>query len=55
MKYNSHGGFLSYLQDTTAHRAHLTAIFCPVLVCPQKAILGIKFLAYFCSPLVKLA
>ena len=52
-KLKSHGGFLSYLQDRTANPANLAAIFCPALVCPQKAIVGIKFLAYFCSPLVK--
>jgi len=46
MKYNSHGGFLSYLQDTTAHRAHLTAIFCPGLVCFQKAIVKAEFLKF---------
>jgi hypothetical protein len=47
----SHGGFLSYLQDRKANTANLAAIFCPTLVCPEKAIVGIKFLAYFCSPL----
>ena len=52
-KLKSHGGFLTYLQDRTANPANLAAIFCPALVCPQKDILGIKFLAYFCSPLVK--
>ena len=52
-KLKSHGGFLSYLQDRTANSAYLAAIFCPALVCPQKAIVGIKFLAYFCSPYVK--
>ena len=36
-----------------ANPANLTAIFCLVLVCPQKAIVGIKFLAYFYSPLFK--
>jgi hypothetical protein len=33
----SHDGFLRYLQDRTANIAHLAAIFCPILVCPQKA------------------
>ena len=52
-KLKSHGCFLSYLQDRTANPANLAAIFCPALVCPQKTIVGIKFLAYLCSPLVK--
>ena len=52
-KLKYHGGFLSYLQGRTANPANLAAIFCPALVCPQKVILGIKFLANFCSPLVK--
>ena len=46
-KLKSHGGFLSYLQDRTTNPANMAAIFCPALVCPQKAIVGIKFLAYF--------
>ena len=33
----------------TANLANLAAIFCPAFFCPQKAIMGIKFLAYFCS------
>ena len=36
-KLNSHDGFLSYLQNSTANSAHLAAHFCPALVCPQKA------------------
>ena len=40
---------LIYLQDRTANPANLAAIFCPALVCPQKAIVGIRFLAYFYS------
>ena len=52
-KLKSHGGFLSYLIDRTANPAILAAIFCPSLVWPQKAIVAINFLAYFCSPLVK--
>ena len=36
MKLNSHDGFLSYLQNSTANSAHLAAHFCPALVCPQK-------------------
>ena len=52
-KLKSHGGLLSYLQDRTANLANLAAIFCPALVCPQTAIVGIKVLAYFCSPFVK--
>ena len=35
------------MQDRTAYPAHPVAIFCPVLVCPQKAIMTIKFVAYF--------
>ena len=45
-KFKFHDGFLSYLQDRTANSAYLAAIFCPVLVCPQKSIVGIKFLAH---------
>ena len=52
-KLESHSGFLSYLQDRTANSANPAATFCPALVCPQKAFTGIKFLAYFCSLLVK--
>ena len=52
-KFKSQGGFMSHLQDRTANPANLAAIFCPALVCPQKAIMGIEILAYFCSPLVK--
>lgn len=29
--------------------AHSTALFCPVLVCPQKANVGFQILAYFSS------
>ena len=54
-KLKSHGGILNYLQDRTANLSNLAVIFCPALVCPQKAIVGIKFCAYFCSPLVKWA
>jgi hypothetical protein len=32
---------------------HLATIVCPVLVCPQKAIVRIKFLTYFLNPLIK--
>jgi hypothetical protein len=52
-KLNSHDGFLSYLQNSTANSAHLTAHFCPVLVCPQKATVKIQFLPYFWNPLIK--
>jgi hypothetical protein len=52
-KLKSHGGFLRYLQDRIANPANLAAIFCPVLVCPQKAIVGIKCLENVCSSLVK--
>ena len=51
-KLKSYGGFLSYLQDRTANSANLAALVCPALACPQKAIVGIKFLAYFSSLLV---
>ena len=33
---------LSYLQDSKVNSAHLAALFCP-----QKAIVGVQFLAYF--------
>ena len=46
-KLNFHDGFLSYLLISTANSAHLAAHFCPALVCPQKAIVIIQFLAYF--------
>ena len=39
---NSHDGFLSYLQNSTANSAHLAAHFCPVLVCPPKATVRIQ-------------
>ena len=38
--------------ELPANNANLKAIVCSVLFCPQKAIMGIKSLAYFCSPLV---
>ena len=44
-KLKSHSGFLSYLQNRTANPVNLAAIFCPVLVCPQKATVGIKIFA----------
>ena len=50
---NSHDGFLSYLQNSTANSAHLAAHFCPALVCPQKATVRIQFLPYFWNPLIK--
>ena len=52
-KLNSHDGFLSYLQNSTANLAHLAAHFCPTLVCPQKATVRIQFLSYFWNPLIK--
>ena len=52
-KLNSHDGFLSYLQNSTANSAHLAAHFCPALVCPQKATVRIQFLPYFWNPLIK--
>ena len=53
-KLKCHSGFLSYLEDRTANPANLAAIICHVLICPKKAIVGIQFLVYFCSPLVKI-
>ena len=44
---NSHNGFLSYLQNSIVNSAHLSAHFCPALVCPQKAAVRIQFLPYF--------
>ena len=52
-KLNSHDGFLSYLQTSTANSVHLAAHFCPALVCPQKATVRIQFLPYFWNPLIK--
>ena len=52
-KLNSHDGFLSYLQNSTANSAHLAAHFCPALDCPQKATMRIQFLPYFWNPLIK--
>ena len=52
-KLSSHGGFLSYLPNSTANSAHLAAHFCPVLVCPQKATVRIQFLPCFWNPLIK--
>ena len=52
-KLNSHDGFWSYLQNSTANSAHLAAHFCPALVCPQKATVRIQFLSYFWNPLIK--
>ena len=42
-------GLLRYLKDSTANPAHLAALFCPVLVCPQQATMVNKFHAYFCN------
>ena len=47
---NSHNGFLSYLQNSTANSAHLAAHFCPALIFPQKATVRIQFLLYFWNP-----
>ena len=52
-KLKSRNGFLSYLQDRTANPANPAAIICSVLVCPQKAIVRIKFPAYLWNPLRK--
>ena len=45
-KFESHYGFFSYHQVDLAHP---TALFCPILVCPQKANMGFQILAYFSS------
>ena len=43
-----------FLQVKAANPAHLTTTFCPaVLVCLQKSVMGIKFLAYFGNLLIK--
>ena len=55
-KFNSHYGFLSYLQNSTANSAHLTAHFFPISVCPArplKATVRTQFLPYFWIPLIK--
>ena len=52
-KLNSHDGFLSYLQNSTANSAHLAAYFCTALVYPQKATVRIQFLPYFWNPFIK--
>ena len=36
-KFNSHDGFLSYLQNSTANSAHLAAHFCACLSLPSKS------------------
>jgi hypothetical protein len=35
------------LQDRTADPTHLAVVFCHMLVCPLKDIVGINYLAYF--------
>ena len=52
-KLNSHDGFLSCLQNSTANSAHLAAHLQPALVCPQKATVKIQFLPYFWNHLIK--
>ena len=52
-KLNSHDGFLSYLQNSTANSAHLAAHFCPALVSPQKVTVRIQFLPSFWNPPIK--
>ena len=52
-KLNSHDGFLSYLQNSTASSAHLVVLFSPALVSPQEATARIQFLPYFGNPLIK--
>ena len=52
-KSNSHDGFMSYLQSSTANSAHLAANFWPALVCPQKATVKFKFFPYFWNLLIK--
>ena len=46
-KLNSHDGFLGYMQKSTGNSAHLSAHFCPALVCPQKVTMRIQFLPFF--------
>ena len=41
------------IHNRTADSANLAVIFCPVLLCPQKAIVGIEILAHFWNPLIK--
>ena len=47
LKLKSQNGFIRYQQDKTANSAHPAALFCPVLVCPQKSIMGLQYLVYF--------
>ena len=44
---------ITWWQDSRANLAHLAAMFCPFLVGPQKAIMRIEFLPYFCNSLTK--
>ena len=43
-KLNSHDGFLSYLQNSTAKSAHLAAHFCPALVSNRENSISFIFL-----------
>ena len=49
-KMKSHNSFFFYLQDRTANLAHLAAIFCPVLVCPQNPPWELNFFHIFGNP-----
>ena len=48
-KLKSYDGSLRYLQDSTANPAHLSALFCPVLVRLQQATTVNKSKGYFCN------
>ena len=52
-KLKFHNVCFFYMQDRTANQANPAKLFCPVLVCPQKAIFGIQFLSYFWNSLIK--
>ena len=45
-RLKSQDDILSYLQDSTANSACLAVLFCPVLVCLEKAIIIIQCLEY---------
>ena len=46
-KLNSHNGFWSYLQHSTANPAHLAALFLPCLALPSKGNHGNQFFCLF--------
>ena len=49
-KLNSHDGFLSYLQNSTANSAHLAAHFCPILAALKKPPWEFNFFHIFGIP-----